>query len=65
MSTYTLLAFFWLTMFVGLDKKISHTKFQVSRSNSFLYMKVQSWTQNGCLNACDQAKVALLPLFIV
>ena len=28
-------------MFVGLDEKMSHTEFQVSKSNSFLYIKVE------------------------
>ena len=29
-------------MFVGLDEKMSHTKFQVSKSNSYCYIKVEN-----------------------
>ena len=29
-------------MFVGLDEEMSHTKFQVSKSNNFCYMKVEN-----------------------
>ena len=51
-------------MFVELGKKMSQTKFQVSRSKSFRNMKVEKCSQYCHPKAPDRAKVALLPYLL-